>query len=124
MEWSSRAVLSYSTNLSPFFFTLQCLGSPTQSVWPTSAPCGVMLPCSSASSPPPSRSTSVWCPGRKTLFPSSPVGHSVTGDTSTAQNKTLTLTSWQFDMSEDSQLYRSGYHRFQFFRTTGLLRFT
>lgn len=53
----------------------QCSGSPTQSVWPTSAPCGVMLLCSSASSPQLSRSTSVWCLGRKTLSPSSQVGN-------------------------------------------------
>lgn len=58
---------------SSFLSTHQCSGSPTQFVWPTSAPCGVMLPCSSASSPQLSRSTSVSCPGRKTPSPSSQV---------------------------------------------------
>lgn len=55
------------------FFPCQCSGSLTQSVWLTSAPCGVMSPSSSASSPRSSRSTSVWCPGRKTPFPLSQV---------------------------------------------------
>ncbi|CAF89050.1 unnamed protein product, partial [Tetraodon nigroviridis] len=40
-----------------------------QSVWLTSAPCGEMSLSSSASSPPLSRSTSAWCPERKTPSP-------------------------------------------------------
>lgn len=57
----------------PPFFPRQCSGSLTRSVWLTSAPCGVMSPSSSASSPRSSRSTSAWCPGRKTPSPSSQV---------------------------------------------------
>lgn len=66
--------LSFIWLTSALFSIHQCSGSPTLSVWPTSAPCGVMSPCSSASSPQPSRSTSAWCPGRKTPSPSSQVG--------------------------------------------------
>uniref|UniRef100_A0A673Y1I0 DS cell adhesion molecule like 1 n=1 Tax=Salmo trutta TaxID=8032 RepID=A0A673Y1I0_SALTR len=48
----------------------QCSGSPIRFGWQTSGPCGATWPCSSASSPRPCRSTSAWCPGRKTPSPS------------------------------------------------------
>lgn len=59
--------------ISIIFFSRQCSGSLIRSVWLTSAPCGVMLRSSSASSPRWSRSMSAWCPGRKTPSPSSQV---------------------------------------------------
>lgn len=70
----SDTQLVYITIDIALFSTHQCLGSPTPSVWPTSAPCGVMSLSSSASSPQSSRSMSVWYPGRKTLSLSCQVG--------------------------------------------------